>query len=697
MWKGSRISGRERALEQSGQKPDAAGQGIPQLDHRIGENVRVWLARSGRAEPGDDRRTHTTLLPSAYPGPPTRPVPPSSQPPPLTTPSLAGMTSLQRSASRSRRLSNLRRPERKPFSGTITIVASLTLLLALAVPTSARWAGDAGSAMGVNTGTVSVDVEGDFNFSIPACDKESGQGAEKGGDRCERSSSQAVDITNTGSVPIRLSFAIEADACDADGVSWRLRRGDSGKRFERHELQGFHLCEGRSSSIAIIDQLDPGATIALELTISAERAHCRTSTSITGNAIFSAVQWNMDTGWTSTEVFEFAVYLGNVEGQDESLDDPSSDRPEPQDTPIDDEAEAPGEPDPDDEAGEPEDTEVDEPAPPSDEPTVPPATDPPIDQPPNTSVEPESISHNEISGVAWLDDGDGFRETGQGAVGSDGEPGLPDVIVALHDSETNLITETTTDREGRYQFVELPAGTYLVRFDAPANHHFADSSTGQNLISDSDVAWVQIDESQDRVTMWGWTPEIALAGTEDTATADAGLVRSDVGSDEPTDDNAQSGDLALLGLVWFDGGDGTRSETLDPASDGHTESSGSEDRAAQDVVVELYDSNERLEARSVTGPDGVYGFFDLDPGQYRVRVTAPLGFEFVKAHVGTDPTHDSDIAAIEVVEDRIEGWILVTLIDHDSSDASDVGLIALPVDGEGVATEPDTDAGTVTE
>ncbi|MBY0460257.1 MAG: carboxypeptidase regulatory-like domain-containing protein, partial [Gemmataceae bacterium] len=59
------------------------------------------------------------------------------------------------------------------------------------------------------------------------------------------------------------------------------------------------------------------------------------------------------------------------------------------------------------------------------------------------------------------------------------------------------------------------------------------------------------------------------------------------------------------------------------------------------VFVSLLDTDNRVVASTATDEDGQYAFYDLTPGDYRVRFGLPPGQQFVAPGVG-DELHDSD-------------------------------------------------------
>jgi hypothetical protein len=64
-----------------------------------------------------------------------------------------------------------------------------------------------------------------------------------------------------------------------------------------------------------------------------------------------------------------------------------------------------------------------------------------------------------VGGTVWGDENrDGIR--------NDGERGLAGVVVRLFDSAGNLVASTITDTDGRYEFIEMMPGNYMIELDA---------------------------------------------------------------------------------------------------------------------------------------------------------------------------------------------------------------------------------------
>jgi len=202
-----------------------------------------------------------------------------------------------------------------------------------------------------------------------------------------------------------------------------------------------------------------------------------------------------------------------------------------------------------------------------------------------------------VSGVAWIDDGDGIRDNS--------EPLEAGVTVNLIDPVSGaVLATTTTNRGGEYSFEGLPAGEYGIEMISPTNHVPTFDNQGDDDTTDSDV---------DRNTN---IAPITVNSGDDLSNVDGGFVN------EP-DPNT------IEGIIWIDGGEGIR----DP---GETGTSG--------IVINLIDPNTgAVLATTTTGPSGGYEFTNIPEGNYIVEVEPPDGHVFVPQNQGDDDDNDSDV------------------------------------------------------
>jgi serine-aspartate repeat-containing protein C/D/E len=210
------------------------------------------------------------------------------------------------------------------------------------------------------------------------------------------------------------------------------------------------------------------------------------------------------------------------------------------------------------------------------------------------------------------------------------EPGIVGALVELLDGNGNVIDSQRTIADGRYTFTGLDAATYRVRFTAPAGRTFTGKNVGDaGLDSDANAS--------------GLTDNIVLVA--DNFDVDAGVLP------------APAGQKYNLGDRLFD----------------DLNSNGIQDANEPGIVgakVELLDVNGNVLATQQTIADGRYTFFNLNPGQYRVRFTAPTGRAFTSRFSGTDRGLDSNV----------DGNGLSDLINLTANDLTiDAGVIGLPV------------------
>ena len=136
--------------------------------------------------------------------------------------------------------------------------------------------------------------------------------------------------------------------------------------------------------------------------------------------------------------------------------------------------------------------------------------------PPTTTTVPETTTTTapggQIGDRVWFD---ADRDGQQGP----GEVGIEGVTVELIDDGTGTVmATTTTDADGLYLFDGVAAGTYRVRFSAPAGFvGFADPNVGDEAVDSDALA------PSEEATVAETAP-FALAAGESNLAVDAGLV-----------------------------------------------------------------------------------------------------------------------------------------------------------------------------
>ncbi len=256
----------------------------------------------------------------------------------------------------------------------------------------------------------------------------------------------------------------------------------------------------------------------------------------------------------------------------------------------------------------------------------------------------EDTSPASIGDYVWYDtDKDGIQDAG--------EPGLGGIAVSLLDADNSnaLVATRVSDADGSYEFAGLPAGNYVLQFDAPDGYVLSPQDAG----SPNDDA---TDSDADPST--GLTASIPLTAGQSLTDVDAGL-------------SLTSGNPGSIGdRVWYDGGSGN------PAHDGNGIQDADEP-GIPGVRVNLYDATgTTLLQTTLTDPEGAYRFSGLPEGDYVVEVMKPnANYVFSPTGEGTSAT-DSD-------PDPTTGRVTVTLADGQANNAIDAGL---RVDGQSPIT-----------
>ncbi|MEM8534345.1 MAG: SdrD B-like domain-containing protein [Chloroflexota bacterium] len=238
-----------------------------------------------------------------------------------------------------------------------------------------------------------------------------------------------------------------------------------------------------------------------------------------------------------------------------------------------------------------------------------------------------------------------WEDTNNNGVVDAGETGVPGITVELY-RDTNgdgqaqaseLVTTTTTDGSGHYQFSDLAPGDYMVALPASMfapTGPLADytSSTGQWGMAEGPYEGSATpDPNNDRNN-----------DDNGTTAADGRVVSAPVTlvvGTEPTndDDTDASSNLSVDFGVFLPASVGS-TVWLDEDRDGQKDPS---EPGVPDVTIILYDADGNEVARTTTDADGSYQFVNLPPGTYEIAFEPPQDYSFTDANTGDDG-RDSD-------------------------------------------------------
>ena len=202
-----------------------------------------------------------------------------------------------------------------------------------------------------------------------------------------------------------------------------------------------------------------------------------------------------------------------------------------------------------------------------------------------------------------------FADTNGNGLQDAGEPGVEGVTVRLQTPEGRTLETDTTDGNGIYGFDNLAPGNYKITVDTPDGFDgFTTRNAGSDDTADSDI---------DPAT--GMSDVVNLAAGENNPNLDGGLIPST--PEQP----ASLGDR-----IFADTNGNGLQDAGEPGVEG--------------VTVRLQTPDGRTLETDTTDGNGIYGFDNLTPGDYKIAVDTPDGFSgFTTRNAGSDDTADSDI------------------------------------------------------
>jgi SdrD B-like domain/Secretion system C-terminal sorting domain len=284
--------------------------------------------------------------------------------------------------------------------------------------------------------------------------------------------------------------------------------------------------------------------------------------------------------------------------------------------------------------------------------------------------------HNNTAGLASIGD-KVWNDVNKDGLQTAGEPGVANVTVRLLDGTGNPVNNpatgkpyvVTTDANGNYKFVDLPAGIYIVEFaNLPLGFVFTNQDasgsgapgSGTDGTNDSDVK-----------VSTGRTSTITVGAGQNITSVDAGITQG-----------IPAGTASLGNRVWYDNGrDATGAIVPANANNGKQDLG---ELGVNNIKVELLDGSGNpvfVPSTAVpyivyTNALGEYLFTGLPAGDYKVRFSAlPAGFTYSVADQGIDDTIDSDGTATGTTTSTTSTTGTYTLQTGEDNLTVDLGIV----------------------
>ncbi len=283
----------------------------------------------------------------------------------------------------------------------------------------------------------------------------------------------------------------------------------------------------------------------------------------------------------------------------------------------------------------------------------------------NMTVDFGFVAPMSIGSFVWQDtDGDGIQDAGEPGIGNASvallieDPNNAGAFIAATDITGAAVTNVTTGADGLYEFDNLPPGDYRVRATPPAG--FVESPV-QDTANNSDT--LASDELDSNIA------SEPVAGTYESGT----FTLSE--GDEPNESDAAAGDnqdgtqgsagdlngnntidfgfiapISIGSFVWNDAdGDGVQ-DAGEAGIENATVALLVEDPNNAGVFIAATDIDNASVTNATTGANGLYEFDNLPPGNYKVRVTPPTGFDPSPVQ---DGANNSDTQASDELDSNI--------------------------------------------
>ncbi|MTV22622.1 SdrD B-like domain-containing protein [Staphylococcus delphini] len=110
------------------------------------------------------------------------------------------------------------------------------------------------------------------------------------------------------------------------------------------------------------------------------------------------------------------------------------------------------------------------------------------------NIQPEAPATYQIGDFVW-------RDEDHNGVQNEGERGLEGVIITLKTADGTVVSTTTSDENGHYQFTNVQKGKYIVEFAVPEGYEATSRHTTADTTKDSDGLIAHINVTEDDMTI----------------------------------------------------------------------------------------------------------------------------------------------------------------------------------------------------
>ena len=292
----------------------------------------------------------------------------------------------------------------------------------------------------------------------------------------------------------------------------------------------------------------------------------------------------------------------------------------------------------------------------------------------NMTVDFGFVPSVSIGSYVWIDsDRDGSQDaTEPGVAGATVEllvdDGTGNFIPAVDMNGTSVLSQTTAT-DGQYHFTNLPPGDYRVRVTPPAGHTPTSPQTttdNDDTEDDSNIAAEPVagtfESGTFTLTINGEPTESGTfdGDNQDDSSETNGNMTVDFGFIRP---------VSIGSYVWVDSDRGGSQDATEPGIAGATVELLVDDGTGN--FIPAVDMSGTAVPSQTTATDGQYHFTNLPPGDYRVRVTPPPGYQQtpVQTTADNDDTEDDSNIAAEPVTGTFESGTFTLTINGEPTES----------------------------